>query len=610
MFYQKVLAIALCFLLVGQSLAQTKTIEEPKKLEISAELKEKSLNLLNSLAREAEQFYLPENRVKARILVADLLWEHDEKQARAIFQNAIADLSSMIGQVPPETEENVEQMYMELNPIRELRTEILMTLAARDPKFALEALQILNGKDSEGNSLFTEDTMLELGIASQIVEKDPKQAYELAKKNLESGLEYGVFSTLEDIYKKDAEIGARLAKDIIGKIRTKKINSPYDYTANSNVNKPANSVNGEGAVIGVWQVQTFLETAKRLNRLGAKNNKTLALSEAEIKELVEVLGQKYLNQPYLTSYDVSKIMPDLTKYFPALAQAIRRKLAAGNAGGADLDSQIRTQTIQEEIEGKTAEEILQIAEKKPASERDDFYQQAAEKAFEEGNVAKAKELYAKVKKKPEYDYLGDRIETDLPLALAKSGDLRAAREMLAKLKTPEERIEILTNLAVSVAAKGDKKTAAALVDEARTMYNGKMKQRKNLNTILQLGYAYSTVDAAQCFSLVESNMQFINDVISAGVLLDEFNEIGSVKSDEVVLSVVETESYKNIKNGVVLIRNLASADFERLTNLADRFSRPEARFFARYRIVESLFDPDAEEREKEIQAKSEEGDYH
>lgn len=609
MFYKKVLAIVLCFLLVGQSLAQKKTIDEPKKLEISAELKEKTLNLLNSLAREAEQFYLPQNRVKARILVADLLWEHDEKQARAIFQNAIADLSSMIGQVPLETEENIEQMYIELNPIRELRTEILMTLAARDPKFALEALQVLNGKDSEGVSLFTEDTMLELGIASQIVEKDPKQAYELAKKNLESGLEYGVFSTLEDIYKKDAEIGARLAKDIIGKIKTKKINSPYDYTTNSNMNKPANTVNGEGAVIGVWQVQMFLETAKRLNRLGAKDNKTLALSEAEIKELVELLGQKYLNQPYLTAYDVSKIMPDLTKYFPALAQAIRRKLAAGNSA-VDLDSQIRTQTIQEEIEGKTAAEILQIAEKKPVAERDDFYQQAAEKAFEEGNVAKAKELYAKVKKKPEYDYLGDRIEADLPLALAKSGDLRAAREMLAKLKTPEERIEILTNLAVSVASKGDKKTATALVDEARAMYNGKMKQRKNLNTILQLGYAYSTVDAAQGFTLVESNVQFINDVISAGVLLDEFNEIGSVKSDEVLLSVVETESYKNVKNGVALIRNLAGADFERLTNLADRFSRPEARFFARYRIVESMLDPDAELRETEIQAKSEEGDYH
>jgi hypothetical protein len=610
MFHKKVFALALCLLLVGQNFAQKKTTEEPKKLEISAELKEKTLNLLNNLARETEQFYLGENRVKSRILVANLLWEHDEKQARAIFQSAVTDLNSMIGQIPPETEEGIEERYAEINPIKTLRTELLMALAARDPKFALEALQALSGKDSEGENLFTEDQTLELGIAALIVEKDPKQAYELAKKNLENSLEYSLFNTLEEIYKKDAELGARLTKDIVAKIKSKKINSPYDYTANSNTSNRATNVSGatNDAPIGIWQVQSFLETAKKLNRLAAKDGKPAALGETELKELIEVLAQKYLNQPYLTVYDVSKIMPDITKYFPALAQAIRRKLAANNGVG-ELDNQIRTQTIQEEIDGKTAEEILQLAEKKPVAERDDFYRQAAEKAFEEGNVAKAKELYGKVKKKPEYDYLGDRIENDLPLALAKSGDMRATREVLATLKTPEERIDILTNLAVSVAAKGDKKTAAALVEEARAMYAGRMKQRKNLTSVMQLGYAYSTVDAGQSFTMIETNMQFINDIIAAGILLDEFNDMGSIKSDEVRLEIVESESYRNMKNGVALIRNLAGADFERITNLADRFSRPEARFFARYRITEALLNPDAEQNEKEMQSKADERYY-
>jgi Flp pilus assembly protein TadD len=609
MFYKKVFALLLCFLLVGQGLAQTKTTTvEPKKLEISDELKEKSLNLLNALARESEQFYLAENRVTARMRVADLLWEYDEKQARAIFQNAIADLNSMIGQLPPETEDDSTERYAELNPIKELRSEILLVLAKRDPKFALDALLALNGKTGDGENLFTEDATLELGIASKITDKDPKQAYELAKKNLETNLDYSLFSTLTDIYKKDADLGARLAKDIAAKIKSKKINSPYDYMSNSNVTKTSNVTSPtEPAPLGVWQVQTFLETIKKLNRLAAKDNKTLALTENEVKELVEILAQKYLNQPYLTAYDVSKIMPEITKYFPPLAQAIRRKLS--NNTGGDLDGQIRAVLLEEETGDKTADEIVQIAEKKPVAERDDFYRQAAEKAINEGNVAKAKELYAKVKKKPEYDYFGDRIESELPLSLAKSGDLRATREMLATLKTPEERIEILTNLAVSVAAKGDKKTAAALVDEARGMYAGKMKQRKNLSSVLQLGYAYSTIDTAQSFTMIESNVQFINDVVAAGILLDEFNELGAVKGDEVLLSVVESESYRNLKSGVALIKNLANADFERLGNLADRFARPEARFFARYRIAEALLNPDADANEKEMQSKADERYY-
>ena len=117
--------------------------------------------------------------------------------------------------------------------------------------------------------------------------------------------------------------------------------------------------------------------------------------------------------------------------------------------------------------------------------------------------------------------------------------------MLAELKTPEEKIEVLTNLAVGVAAKGDKKTAVALVEEARSIYSGRMKKRKNLSSVLQIGYAYSTVDPPQSFNMVESNLSFINDVIAAGILLDEFNELGSVDSDEVRLEVVQSESYRN-----------------------------------------------------------------
>jgi hypothetical protein len=606
MFFQKVFAFLLCFLLVGQTLAQNKQTVEPKKFEISAELKEKSIALLNNLSRDAEQFYLGENRVSARMLVANLLWEHDEKRARAIFQDAVSDLILLIGQIPSDPEESTEETYQTIGLVKMQRTELLMTLAARDPKLALEALQALSGKNAAGESLFTEDQTLELGIAAKIAEKDPKQAYELAKKNLENGLEYGVFSALEDIYKKDADLGIRLGKDIVGKIKEKKISSPYDYAANSmsNSNRATNLTNSavsQGSTINVWQVQMFLDTVKRLNRLGAKDKKTPVLSESDIKDLIEMLAQKYLNQPYLSPYEVARIMPEITKYFPASAQAIRRKLANG---GMELENQMRAQSIQDEIADKTPDELLQLAEKKPIEERDDFYKQAAEKAFNDGDIPKAKQLYGKIKKKPEYDYFDDRIEAELPLALAKSGDLRATREMLANLKTPEERIEILTNLAVSVAARGDKKTAAALAEEARSIYSGRMKQRKNLDSLLQLGYAYSTVDTAQSFALIEANISFINDVIAAGILLDEFNEMGSVKSDEVRLDVVRAESYRNMKNGVLLIRNLATSDFERTANLVDRFSRPEARFFARLRIAEALLDPKAEENEKEYQSKN------
>jgi hypothetical protein len=614
MFYKKIIALVFCVAIFTQGFAQTKPVDEPRKYEISAELEKKSLALLNDLAREAEQFYLPENRVRARMLIADLLWEYDEKQARAIFQNAVTDMTSMIGQMAAANYEESENVYIEQNRIRTLRSELLLALAALDPKFALDALQALGGKDAEGEDLFTDDKILELSLAEQIADKDPKQAYELAKKNLEGDLNQSVFSALAEIYKNDTEIGIKLAKDIVAKIKERKLTSPYDTPTNANISNAVryNTPSYEATTVNVWQIQNFLDTVKMLNRYSAKENKTPVLSEIEIKGVIELLAQKYLNQPYLSSYEVAKSMPEITKYFPAVAQAIRRKLATANQPGVDLEAQMRTQSIADEISDKTVDEILALAEKKPIAERDEFYRQAAEKVLGEGDVVKAKELYGKVKKRPEYDYFGERLEAELPMALAKSGDLRATREMLAGIKSPEDRIEILTNLAVGVAAKGDKKAAAALVEEARSIYSGKMKKRKNLSSVLQIGFAYSTIEPPQSFSMIEGNLPFINDVIAAGILLDEFNELGSVESDEVRLDVVQGESYRNLKSGVAMIRNLANVDFERLLNMADRFQRSEARFFARFRIVEALLNADAEENEKEQQSKSDEpyyGDY-
>ncbi len=615
MFYRKFFTLFLCFIFTGQSLAQAVKTDEPKKSDVSTELKDKSVALLNSLAREADQFSLPENRVGARIVVGNLLWEHDEKQSRSIFQNAIADLNGIIQQIPFEDTEAADQQYLTIYNISSLRSELLLALALYDPKAALDALQFLTRKKPDGENVFTDDQALELNLAAKITEKDPKQAYELAKKNLEKSLGYNLFSTLEDIYKKDTELGTKLAKDILAKIKSNdtKIISASDYAGNSNAAVIVNnntSINSQitNFSVNIWEVQLYLETVKKLNRQAARDKKTAALSENEIKELVEILANKYVKQQYLSPYEVSKVMPEITKYFPASAVAIRRKMTDGST---ELDNQIRTQNIQNETEDKTAEEIAQLAEKKPAGERDDFYRQAAEKAFTDGDLKTAKEYYAKVKKKPEYDYLGTKIEEGLPLALAKSGDLREVRQALAKLKTPEERIEILTTLSLSVMKSGDKKTANALLDEARTIYSGRMKNRKNLTSVLQLTQAYAVIDPVQSFAFLEGNLSFLNDIVAAGILLDEFNEGGSVKSEEVRLEVVRSESYRTVQGGVALIKNLANSDFDRTVSLAEKFSRGEARFFARFRIAEALLDPNAEENEKTFQASIEgEGEEH
>ncbi|HXH69139.1 MAG TPA: hypothetical protein VNI60_02210 [Pyrinomonadaceae bacterium] len=611
MLYKNFFTLFLCLVFVGQTFAQTATKTSVKKSDIAPELQEKAVALLKILARDAEQFSLPRNRINARIGIAGLLWKPDEKQARIIYQNAVMELNTLINQIPPEnteTEEEYTERYTILNDVRTLRNDLLVALGSHDPKFALESLQTLSRKDESGTSLFEDDQSLELKLAVHIAARDPKQAYELAMKNLENGIDANLFSTLENLYEKDPELGTKLTQEVAGKIKSKAITvgSVNESVGNaivvngsmSNVMIKSNQTGSY--TVNTWDIQSFLNTVKKLNRQAEKNKAKAILSENEIKEIVDILAQKYVRQQYLSAYEVVKVMPEITKYFPAQATAIQRKI--GQEQSVMLGNMTAAQNFQNETEGQSADEITQFIEKKSVAERDDLYHKAAETAYANGEIEEAKKFHDKIKTKGKYDYLDRTIENALPLALAGKGELREVRRMLAKLKTPEERIEILTALAASVARKGDKKSASALAGEARAMYSGRMKNRKNLASVLQIAQAYAIVDAEQGFAFLENNMSFFNDVIGAGILLDEFNEIGSVENDEARLDTVRSESYRNLSKGVALIKSLSTADFDRTIALAEKFSRLEVRFYARLRVAEALLNPDAETDEKEFQS--------
>lgn len=595
MFQRNIFIFLLCFVFIGQGLAQT-IPADAKKTEISDELKAKTNGLLNALAREAEQFQLPENRVSARVLVANLLWESDEKQSRQLFQNAVGEMNTLLGSLLSEDLSDDEK-YMRIYNVGELRKNLLLNIAAHDPVFAISAFQTLTVKKDTGENLFEGDEVFELELAKQIAENDPKKGYEVALKNLENGLGIGIVETLENIYKKDDEIGAKLAREILKKIKddsSKTIST--DLSSNTNSAKPsATPLPNASTEITVYQIKEFADKVGKLNRQAVKDKKTLILTDGEYKELIEVLARKYSTQQYISSYEIAGIIKQIDVYFPALGQTIRGRLSNEKA---NLDKMSRETALEVEMEGKSLKEIIQIIEKKPVAQRDALYSKAAEIVFNEGDILSAKELYDKAKTKPEYDYLGEQIEKGIPLAKAEDGNLDEVRQILTTLKTPEEKIEILTTLAQSLAEKGNTKTAKELTEEARTMYLGKMKNRKNMTSLLQLSLAFAAVESAQGFSFLENNISFVNDIIAAGIVIDEYNEYGSIKDDELLLSVVLPESYSNMPNGVALIRKLSQADFERTVSIADRFARREVRFFARFRIAQALLDPKAEEIEE------------
>src|SRR5436190_6061160 len=84
---------------VPDSLAQENSNQQAtsqKQDEEKAALEGKAVVLLQQIVTESATLKLPENRIRLQIAAADMLWAHNEEQARALFDLASSGVMELI----------------------------------------------------------------------------------------------------------------------------------------------------------------------------------------------------------------------------------------------------------------------------------------------------------------------------------------------------------------------------------------------------------------------------------------------------------------------------------------------------------------------------------
>jgi hypothetical protein len=598
--FNKLYAWLLVFGMVFPTVAAAQTKTPAGKRELTPELKKDALKLLAAVAGETQQYNLPENRIKSRTIVADLLWEHDEPAARTVFQNALGELQNLVANInPPEglemnsTERSAH--YSERYKLAYLRKDLVLTLAAHDPQAALDALATLKPKPLESYDPLVADE-LELQLTTAIVRKDPDKSYTVAKEQLDiNGLNYQFVETLKKIHKKSSPVAANLARDVLARIKSFKIRVPL---ANGTTATPDPKTE-----IDFSQVSWFVFSASEMNRAAArdKTKKVVPLlSAAEMKELVELIANAFLTVPNPSPFSISQAMPEISRYAPALVQRIRLKLGADVS--RQLDKVVESNNYYNGSQEKSADELAKIADVSAPEVRDARYSTAAFKAIEEGEPEKAQAIAARIKDRKSYGYLFEQIQTAVPLAKARRGDLEEVRKMLAVLKTNQERVATLTELAATLAAKGETETAKTLLDESLQMMPALLRKQTELDAAVKIAAVYAIAAPEQAFTIVESSIGQMNQYIHSGIKFSEFYGSGADEAEELLFNSINKQVLMHIPNTADLMKNLGRADFARAVNLADKFERPEIRLYVRLRIAQSLLDADAAEKEKKDRA--------
>ena len=166
---------------------------------------------------------------------------------------------------------------------------------------------------------------------------------------------------------------------------------------------------------------------------------------------------------------------------------------------------------------------------------------------------------------------------------------KALQKLLPKIGRKEERARAMTVMALALEKKGDHDEAVKLLDEAQTMVKTDLNSETQTNALLSLVAAYSLVEPAKAFVIVERTIDRANEQIAKLMLLDKLWKSGAIKKGEIKMQnngamPVEFAVFKYGKG----VAALANADFDRTRAAADRFERNELRLMFRLLVAQAL----------------------
>jgi hypothetical protein len=174
---------------------------------------------------------------------------------------------------------------------------------------------------------------------------------------------------------------------------------------------------------------------------------------------------------------------------------------------------------------------------------------------------------------------------------ATAGDLEKAHKLLAGIRNNERHAIALTQLAATVATKGDRKIALQLLKEARALVNYRAKNFMQLAAQLQVAQTYAALDPERSLAILEPIIDQLNELVAAGSVIGGFISEEFVKDDEIVLEPVSEMLASFAKQYGNDLSNLTRVDFDRTRAAAERFQRSEVRLVARLLVVQSVLAP-------------------
>jgi len=625
MLVKKILPILILLSCVSVAMAQDATsqtaIPQPtpdpqQQQEEKAKLEKKAIALLEQVVNESQALKLPENRIRVQIAAGDMLWDKSAARARGLF----TDAGALLGQMMLEVDRTDRSDVQSLN---QLRQELVLTAGRHDADLGYQLLhstqqqqptQINVTGPGRGNRglMFDQGNNLEQNLLATIATTDPKFAYQKAVESLDKGeFPTSLNQILNQLQTKDAELFKKLSDKTLNRLASDSLLASREATgvavnllmpgpratntagtaatsdASANA-RAASPILGESAYHdlmdnAITAALSVTSAGPMVNNPRGGGGARVFRGQQQQQQTPPSDEQTRQNNARTILFSLQAMLPQIDQYLPERAQSVRQKftdLGINNNSTMNFGNQMRAAMQQ-----GTSDSLETAAKTAPPQIQSRLYQQAAQKAVDEGNTDKAIQIAN--------DHLDESGRTSIMQAVdfkkltttASPEKLNEIKQKLAALPSDSDRVKYLTDLATAT-EKDNPKLALKFLDDARNLVTKRATSYKDFEDQIKVADAYASVEPKHSFEIMDMGIAQINELLNAATVLNGF-EVDMFKDGELSLRS-DSDLVGMVARYGEELASLAKVDFESARMTADKFQLPEPRMNARLSIVQSI----------------------
>ncbi len=593
--------LAVAVFSVAQDASQTPATAQAspdpqQQQEEKAKLERKANALLEQVIAEAQSLKLPENRIRVQIAAGDMLWEHNATRARGLFVDAGAGLAQMNIDVD-RTDRN------EMQAVNQLRQELVLTAGRHDGELGYQLLRTTQPQtDNAANGRrfpAPSQNALEQMLLSTIAATDPKLAYQKTMESLDKG-EYpaSISTVLAQLQSKDEEAFKKLSDKALSKLNsdtllanrnadnvTIGLLAPGPRPANTSTNagnpKTSTSQNAPPQVLSESAYHDLMDNAitaaLTTTSLAPGGNNPRGGGAMALRGARPGQG----NPPDEGQTRQNNAGMLLFSHLPERAAAFRQKLNDLGINNSQFAGINQMRTLMQQ---GTSDSLVAAANVAPPQMQPRLYQQAAQKAVDEGNTDRAVQIASDHLDEPARNSIMQAVDFKRAAINPTPEKLAEIRQKLAALPSDSDRVKFLIELSTTT-QKDNPKLALRFLDDARTLVSRKATGYKDFEDQIRVADAYAALDAKKSFEVLEPGIAQLNELLSAAEVLNGF-EVEVFKDGELSLRG-DSDLVGMVARYGQELAFLAKLDFDHARMTADKFLLPEPRLNAKLSIVQS-----------------------